>query len=85
MPQAHSPLHSAVSTRLLAPRRRGVVMKILCDVCCKEGALIFYCADKAALYNAYDRCIHRPLGKQARRQAPPLVALNPLRTYSPNM
>ncbi|CAL9127835.1 unnamed protein product [Musa acuminata var. zebrina] len=34
-------------------------MKVLCDVCGKEGASVFCCADEAALCDACDRRVHR--------------------------
>ncbi|CAL9084059.1 unnamed protein product [Musa textilis] len=36
----------------------GCVMKILCDVCGKKEALVFCCADEAALCDACDRRVH---------------------------
>ncbi|CAL9126904.1 unnamed protein product [Musa textilis] len=34
-------------------------MNVLCDVCGKEGASVFCCADEAALCDACDRRVHR--------------------------
>ncbi|CAL9084079.1 unnamed protein product, partial [Musa textilis] len=57
-------------------------MKIQCDVCGKEEALVFCCADEAALCDACDRRVHRAnilAGKHRRFSLDaPSVRSNPL-------
>ncbi|RWW16013.1 hypothetical protein GW17_00020126 [Ensete ventricosum] len=58
------------------------VMKILCDVCGKKEALVFCCADEAALCDACDRrvhCANKLSGKHRRFSLDyPSVHSNPL-------